>query len=136
MALQKATAASVNVSQTTLSTLGGGLDGGGGAVSASVSIGGGSSSAIAVEDSEDVHLGDATEDAVVPYLSDRIAAAAAEQRARERARRETWSLPLGQGSGATGKRTPGPPAAAAPPQSHQQPLSPPIAAGKPFAVDV
>ncbi|KAG2493673.1 hypothetical protein HYH03_008187 [Edaphochlamys debaryana] len=30
--------------------------------------------------------------------------AAAEQRARERARRETWSLPLGQGSGAAGRR--------------------------------
>ncbi|KAG2447207.1 hypothetical protein HYH02_007948 [Chlamydomonas schloesseri] len=40
--------------------------------------------------------------------SDERAAAAAEQRARERARRETWSLPLGQGSGATGKRPPQP----------------------------
>lgn len=32
---------------------------------------------------------------------------AAEQRALERARRETWSLPLGQGSGASSKRGPG-----------------------------
>ncbi|KAG2444467.1 hypothetical protein HXX76_001219 [Chlamydomonas incerta] len=42
------------------------------------------------------------------HVADGRAAAAAEQRARERARRETWSLPLGQGSGATGKRPPQP----------------------------
>ncbi|GFR52558.1 hypothetical protein Agub_g15146 [Astrephomene gubernaculifera] len=40
------------------------------------------------------------------YFDERAIAAAAEMRARERARRETWSLPLGQGSGATGRRPP------------------------------
>lgn len=72
--------------------------------------GGGSTGAggVSVDDTDEPIYGDpevATGTTTLFMMDERVVAAA-EQRARERARRETWSLPLGQGSGATGKRPP------------------------------
>ncbi|EFJ42307.1 hypothetical protein VOLCADRAFT_97713 [Volvox carteri f. nagariensis] len=130
VALQRATGNGTGATIAALSGLSGGASGGGGG-------GGSGGGTLATDDVEEGGYVDAgvsggvsggggggggggITTAIVStalYLDECLAAAAAEQRARERARRETWSLPLGQGSGATGKRPPQPPQ---PPLPHAQ----------------